>query len=495
MKSLILALILASAPSAWAEKVFTFHLFVEPHHLDPQIATSTLSNYLFASLYRGLYLYQDGKLRPDGAKSCTRKAKAMICRLNPEHRWSDGTRIRAEHYVNSFRRLIDPANSSPQSDVLFTVKNAKAIWRGEKPPQSLGVWAKGPDELHIEFETEDPEFEYKLIHPALTPLPAGGFKSREEAPQQLTNGPYAIEEWKIGQWIALKPNPHYPPQNGRPPAKIYFIDDDSTALRLYETGKLQFLRRVTGSEIPRFKNSKEFHQIPMARFDYIGFGPKLVKTPERREALLKAVDFSGFMKLFDTVSPPGCPSLPSRFMDKAFCMKADIKRAKSLWGKENPKFEFYFSRMGGEDIARAAEWFQGQWKRNLDADVELKSQEQASYLRRLKTDPPDIFRKGVSLDRPTCLAAVEIFTRDHPENYIRYDDPEYERLVRNLARSRTDSERKRACRKAIEHLLNSFRLLPLGEMYFSVLARPTFTGWRLNSLNQLDLSELRTKDL
>ena len=47
------------------------------------------------------------------------------------------------------------------------------------------------------------------------------------------------------------------------------------------------------------------------------------------------------------------------------------------------------------------------------------------------------------------------------------------------------------CRRAIERLLNSNRLIPLGEMYFTIMASPAFTGWDLNELNQLDLSELR----
>ncbi|HMN70221.1 MAG TPA: peptide ABC transporter substrate-binding protein, partial [Bdellovibrionales bacterium] len=177
------------------------------------------------------------------------------------------------------------------------------------------------------------------------------------------------------------------------------------------------------------------------------------------------------------------------------CMKFDKSRAARALKESgfNGKLEMGFSRMGGDDIARGAEWFQGQWKRHLGLTVELQSEEQAVYLRQLKVKPPAIFRKGVSLDRPTCLAGLEVFTKGNPENYIRFEDAKYEELVNELRRAKGEGKRRIACRKAVEHLLFTRRLIPLGEMYFTILVDPLYTGWDLNELNQLDLSRLQRK--
>jgi oligopeptide transport system substrate-binding protein len=229
----------------------------------------------------------------------------------------------------------------------------------------------------------------------------------------------------------------------------------------------------------------------MARFDYIGFGPELQAQPGLREALVESVDFPTFLRLFDTKTPPGCPSLPARYEDKVVCQKADFTRARKLSKEAGVhKLQYHFSRMGGDDIARAAEWFQGQWRRNAGVNIELMPQEQGVYLRALKQSPPAIFRKGVSLDRPTCLAALEIFFKGNSENYLRFDDPEFERLARLAGAAKTAEESQRACRQAVERLLDSHRLIPLGEMYFTILADAKFRGWDLNELNQLDLGEL-----
>jgi oligopeptide transport system substrate-binding protein len=124
--------------------------------------------------------------------------------------------------------------------------------------------------------------------------------------------------------------------------------------------------------------------------------------------------------------------------------------------------------------------------------VDLKAVEQSVYLSELRTNPPDLFRKGVGLDRSTCLAAVEVFTKGDPENFIKLDLPAYETAVEKLKAAKTDSARKRACTEVVQILVDRAEVIPLGRIHFSILAKPTFTGWELNPLNHLDLSHLRT---
>ena len=489
-------LILHAFPAFGKGPVFSFHLLSEPQTLDPQSANASSGNYLFHNLYRGLFTYssEDG-LQPEGAESCSRGARTMTCRLR-DMKWSNGDAVTANQYVESFRRLIDPENRSPQADVLFNLRNAREIWNGKKKPVELGIVARDARTLVFSFDSDDPEFEYRLIHPGLSPLPPGGFRPRAESARMPVTGPYRISEWKNGAWAKLTANPNYKLGNAeRPPLEAYFIEEDSTALRLFESGKLTFLRRLAASEVPRFRGRPEIKFIPMARFDYVGFGPALLDLPDARAALIFSTELSDYQRLFGAMSPAGCPSLPAKYMDKVTCVKPDFARARSLGkklGAPPTGLELQFSRMGGDDILRAVEWFQGQWKKNLGWSVPVKGQEQAVYLSRLREKTPPIFRKGVSLDRPTCLAALEIFLKGSPENFIKLDDPKYESLVGKLGHSLSLPDRKKACREAVDYLISLNRIIPLGEMHFTILASPKFKGWRLNELNQLDLSHLET---
>lgn len=310
----------------------------------------------------------------------------------------------------------------------------------------------------------------------------------------LFSGPYKISAWKPGHWVKLSPNKEYklPSEEKRPELEGLFLESDSTALRLYEAGKLDFLRRLPAGEIPRFKDSKEFLQVPLARVEYIGFGPELADYPGVRAALAHSIDFDGFKKLFDTRSPVGCPAVPAKFLDRTECLKFSPKRAKAEIAKYKtyPKLKFFYSAMGGEDLNRGAEWLQAQWKKNLGTRVDLVSEEQLVYLNHLRSKAPPIFRKAVALGRPTCLAALEHFSKDNPENYIKLKDEKFEKLLSSLRNSKTEAERKVACRKASEYLNSTARIIPMGEPVFTMLMKQKFKGWDINELNQLDLTNL-----
>src|SRR6202034_2535306 len=111
---------------------------------------------------------------------------------------------------------------------------------------------------------------------------------------------------------------------------------------------------------------------------------------------------------------PGCPGLGEPFLDpEGHC----IGFAPGQSHLSLKPIKFMFSELGGDDIRRAAEWFQAQWRDNLGSTVNLRSMEQKQYLSLLSKDPPDAFRTGVAINRPTCLAALERFKRGSVENF------------------------------------------------------------------------------
>jgi oligopeptide transport system substrate-binding protein len=236
----------------------------------------------------------------------------------------------------------------------------------------------------------------------------------------------------------------------------------------------------------------------MARFDYLGFGPELTADPAAREALTLALDYAELKKLLASRGELGCPSLPESYLASRPCYRMDLSRARALWEKVDPtlrarRLTLGFSSQGGEDIRTQAQWFQNQWKKHLHLNVELTSLDDAMHVARLRQAPPAFFRRGVSLDRPTCLAALETFRADSPENFLRINDTAFENLLGSLVSAVDGSAKKTACSKAIEHLMNRHLFIPLGEMHFSMMMKPQWEGFEVNELNQLDLSRLRRK--
>lgn len=518
----LLALAPVSPPAAAAERrpsafqsetdeTFRLHLPYEPESLDPARTKSVEANYFFNTIMRGLYQYKDKQgLVPDGAKKCTfQTSTKLVCELS-EKKWSDGSAVTAQDYLRTFRNLVAPDNPSPMVELLKNVSNALAIKSRQKPLEQLGVFAPTKDRLEIEFNAPEPDFLYKLTASALTPskydtFPPPGSLGTESKPM-VFNGPYRILKWQRGKSLTLEPNPYF--QGGhpqRPKVEFLFLDDEQTALHLYEAKKLNFLRRLGAVHIAKFKARPDFHLAPLARFDYLGFGSELRDQPELRAALSYSADFSELQKILDALGIPGCPSLPEKFMDYPRCVRFDLKKAQAHLAKvpeemRKRRLTLMFSKLGGDEVKRVMEWFQGQWQKNLGVRVELQQTEQQVYLATLREKPPALFRKGVGLDRLTCLAALETFKKDGAENFLKIADPIYEKAVSRVASTVVNNAKgepqppspaaKKACGEAVQRLLDQHLLIPLGRIHFALLADTRYAGWTLNEMNQLDLSQI-----
>ncbi len=472
-----------STAASTATSVFRLHLSNEPSSLDPNKQKTSASSYLLGNLFRNLFTFDDKNgLVPDLGESCSRaKDKSLICKIKKDQQWSDGTAITAEDFIRTYKKILNSKTAAPRADLLFKIKNALDIYRGQKDANTLGVSALDSRTLKFEFSEADPDFEYNLTNFILAP-------TKEDL--NVVSGPYKIKEWKKGQRLILEPNFKYKaghPQ--RPQVEFLFIEEDTVALQLYEKNELQFLRRLPTLFIPKYKDRKDFNWIPVTRFDYIGFGPELADQEDIRKAFIYSLNYEELQKIFSSVGRPGCAGLPdSWFPSKAPCFDYDLKKVSAI--KSSKTYTLMFSALGGEDHKRATEWMQDQWVKNAHLKTNLQVKENKVYLAELQNKTPALFRKGVAPDRPTCLAALETFAPLSAENYIRLNSPEYKKILDSLGKSSKQAEQKKLCLAGVEYLMNHHLLIPMGSIHFSILAKTEFSDWKLNQMNQLDLSQL-----
>lgn len=490
------------AQSTYAQTPFRFHLPSEPSALAPAQLGSADVSLLFNNLYRGLYTFSNEKgLRPEGAESCSwaKSNLELTCKLSKKSVWSDGKVIEAADYVRGWRALFSSSAKAASSELLLNVKNARAILRGEKKKEELGVIAIDSRTLKVVFERLDPEFLYKLALVTLVPIRDEKFPDRKNAAALISNGPYIISKWKIGSRLSLEPNKNFHPESAssRPSVEVIFVEEDLTALNLYEAGELTFMRRLPTQFIKKFTTRPDFVQFDVSRFDYIGFGDELASRPHLRKALALSANYIELQKIHSSPGIPGCAALSEKLFTQLPCVKFNLAEAKKeleiskKTEKIPPRLQLVFSKLGGDSIKQSMEWFHGQWTKNLGLTIDLMPTEQGVFLEMLRTKPPTIFRKGVGLDRATCLAAAETFAVGGPENFLKFNDAKYEGLRAELASAGSVKRKKELCTKTIGYLLEQHRIIPVGRYAYSALASPKFTGWTINELHQLDLTNLK----
>lgn len=468
------------------QSIFRFHIQSDPDSLDPIQSSYSISSYVLNSLYTPLMQYQKNKLQGYGAQQCKIISPTHYrCLLRKDWRWSDGTSVLAQQFVDGFRAMKE--EKSPRMDHFLNLKS---------------VTSRGSRQIDFYLQSADADFLYRLIDPALSPrrsdLNMGSGKT--------TTGPYFLKSRTPGRSLSLKRNPYFfhsasfanasasdAYKSEAPEIEVLIVDSDDTALRLYQTGKLNFLRRLTTENVLQYKNSKELFHISLHRFDYIGFGPQLEEYPDLREKLIYSLQpqYDRFIKIFSAIGRPGCLGLSSTIVDRSFCYgRRDVKPYSESDISALPSLYLNYALQGGEDIRRAMEFFQSGWKTNLNLKIELRPTEHGLLTQTLKTSPPPLFRRGVPLDRPTCLSALEIFSAKSPDNFIRFNDTQYEKNLRELRQARSPHAYKKFCFKGLQQLLDAHRIIPLGEIHFAMLTDHKFDSFFINELNQLDVSRL-----
>jgi oligopeptide transport system substrate-binding protein len=116
---------------------------------------------VLGDLYEGLTAETaDGAIVPGVAAAWTvdSTGRKYEFHLRRDARWSNGAPVRAQDFVNAWRRVVDPKQASPVADNLRVVLGARDIIAGRAPPSSLGVSAPRDDLLDVVLTRPAPYF-------------------------------------------------------------------------------------------------------------------------------------------------------------------------------------------------------------------------------------------------------------------------------------------------------------------------------------------------
>lgn len=131
----------------------------EPGSLDPHKTSTVIESDVLTELYEGLVVRNaDGEIIPGVADTWSVDAgkTVYLFHLRPDARWSNGDPVVAEDFVFAFRRLMTPQTGAQYANILYTLKNARRVNKGELPPQELGVRALDDGRLELTLERPVP---------------------------------------------------------------------------------------------------------------------------------------------------------------------------------------------------------------------------------------------------------------------------------------------------------------------------------------------------
>lgn len=199
------------------------YLSTEIANFDPAYSNlDDASAKILSLIYEGLFkIDASGKVVKAQAKSVKVLDKpsddyyAIEIKLNYTC-WSDGTQVLAADYIYAWKRILEPGFRGEAANMLFDIKNARAVNSGDVSVDDLGVSDVATDVIRIEFEGKtnyDKFYEY-LASPMLVPLReiavdkvAADWSSSSSI--VVCNGPFCVRTYTPGEKLVLERNRYY----------------------------------------------------------------------------------------------------------------------------------------------------------------------------------------------------------------------------------------------------------------------------------------------
>ena len=489
-----------------------------PPSLDPRFARDLNASILTWNLFEGL-TRSDGAGRvqlaladrfersPDGLRYLFHLRKTY---------WSNGQRVTASDFVESWKRVLSPDFPTPLAYHLYAIKGARQAKEGEKELSQVGVQVVDPQTILIELESPTPYLLEILSMAVFAPVPSGQDEQYpnwgQGAGAFVCNGPYALEKWDHQKCLRLVRNPYY---WGAKEIEIEAIEmvmvDQETELNLFEEGALDWagspLSSLPLASLDHFMQEGALKRSPSCGTFFLRLnvdrGPlqntalrKAMAWAIRRADLVEHVLQGGQAPALALVPPVMGLSQNGYFPD------GDVEEAKQLWAEGMAQL-----RKQGEDLrpltlsfgARSSahvicQAIQQQLRETLGIEIVLESVERNVFYERLAKGEYEMAASSWIADYNDPSNFLNVFKfRDDSTNNTGWENPHYIALINQSDLCSEKQERYRLLMQAENILMNEMPIIPLYHYSMNSLEQSGIEGIVLSPMGYLDFRGAQIK--
>lgn len=390
---------------------------LNPHYSSSDMRSRILNKLLFEGLTR---IDQQQKPVLAGASNVEiSKDQCTYTFLLRESFWSNGERVSAEHYINSWKEAFGDFLSHPE--FLFAFKNGKALYEKKVSFNELGIRIIDSQTLQIELEKPTPEFLSLLAHPFFFPL----FESRKEP--KWFNGPYLIQKMSP-QGIKLDPNPYYPRKRAFEQIDIQWLFDVEKLFSLFLKKKIDWigdpLSVLSAGQAKKLEALKLLKKQKVARRLFLFFQTNhpILQSELIRQAMSACIDQKWICeKIFPYSIPMQMKKTnPQKLFEKGL-------KELGLSSKQLPSLSFTFS-----DHTRRkelAEYLKKVWKKKLNLNVELIPLGWNEFRSRIEKKEFEICATIQDTLKEGSSEFLERFQGNSSYNFSGWQSPSFEKLL------------------------------------------------------------------
>ena len=475
----------------------------EPPNLNSIRSTDLVSYFLIGHFQEGLLRYdRRGRLVPGVADSWIVEPLRLTFHLRSDAHWSDGSRVTANDFVATWRRINDPAEAAPFAAIMYPIKNAEAVQKGELPVDQLGVKAIDEQTLLVDLEQPCGYCLNLMPHGTFFPvkadfLAAKGSLYGSEAEHLLANGPFKLSHWVHEGGLKLKKNHHYWNHEAIQLNEIevaYITADNRTRLNLFRDDQIAYVSLGSDSVRDAIDHSMRLQTFLSGGVSYMTFNHRSGRATANRE-LRQAVQaiFDGDELVNQVIGIPGYRSTSTlfprwlggpngRFVEDYPPLEVERsqERADQLIATARRKLgkipELTLLTVSSPTGTRVAEYFQGFLGQRLGLEVLVDQQSFKQYLNKSRRGAFDFALSSWYPDFGDIVTYADLLGSYNANNRGQFISPDYDRWLERLLRSANSVLRFEAAAELQRIIVDQVPILPMAETASVYLIHPKLKG-------------------
>lgn len=502
-------------------QVLAVSLDSEPQTLDPQAAQDANSTAILRQIYAGLLRFgPDLALQPDLARELPTTQNGGISadgltytfHLRDGLKWSDGTPMKAQAFVDAAKRIFEPGRESRYSDFYLVLdaggaeKDLQAAMAAGKKGNDLkdlkakvqqGLKVSAPDDQTVvmRLTRKSPVFLQMTalwtLYPVRTDLIAKNGDKWTEAGNVVSDGPFVLAKWSHNERIELARNPHY---HGTAATletiRIDFIKDTAIAFAAYQKGELDVVS-LGPAEIVQVRKNKdiqpEFKSYAQLSTTGLTFNAASGATANAkvRQALAGGFDREEYAQVVrEGAVLPGYgwipPGMPGYDAQAGASLKAATDRSKALLkdaGSEGGRGVNVEILIANTSLSKlTAEWLQQQWQKNLGVTVTVRALEPATYVAERVKGNFQVVLGGWASDYPDPQNWWPLFRTGASLNTGKYTSADFDRLMDQADAELDNAKRLDTYARAQQVFFADVPFAPLFYGSRNILVKPYVKG-------------------
>lgn len=459
----------------------------EPASLDPHKISGTWENYVVGDMFVGLTTENPSAAAIPGIAESWQisdDGKTYTFTLRKSS-WSDGTPLTAADFVFSLQRILLPETAAEYASLLYIIEGAEAVNTGKAQAETLAVKALNPLTLEIKLTGPAPYFLELLTHYTAYPVPkhviekVGKLWTKPE--NMVVNGPYKLVEWLPNTHVKLTKNDKYwdAASLSLDNLTFYTQEDRAAVQKRFRAGEIDVAMDFASDQISWLMKNlpAETRIAPYMGVYYYPINSSVepftdvrirnaLSMAVNRKAIVDKVLKTGELAAYSFV-PPGVANYekPAEVAWKDMPYKDRLKEAKKLlaeagYGPENP-LQFTLRYNTSENHKRIAVAVASMWKQ-IGVQAELFNSEVKVHYADLKQGDFQVARAGWIADYNDAQNFLYLLEkRTGPNNYGRYANPEYDKLMLQAEVTADLKKRAELMRKAEEMAMRDQPVIPI----------------------------------